>query len=163
TLFPKNRTLSLPVQRAGRTICHVIGRSGEGRSELHVPSYRVDPVDRFTVAVGHGGADADSLAEGRFDYWALGGEHQRTEIEGGGHAGVVYCGTPQGRSLLEPGAHGYTSVDIDSERTARIHGVDCDLFRYCPLEIDAVEFSTTGNLRGLLAERIARLQHETGS
>lgn len=163
TLFPKNRTLSVPVQRAGRTICHVIGRSSEGRTELHVPSYRVDPTDEFTVAVGAGTADADSLAEGRFNYWALGGEHQRTEIDGGANAGAVYCGSPQGRSLDEPGPHGYTLVDVDSERSARIHEVECDQFRYCNVEIDGSEIAGSGNIRGVLSGRIARLLHDNGS
>ncbi len=163
TLFPKNRTLSIPVQRAGRTICHVIGRSSEGRSELHVPSFRVDPTDEFTVAVGSGSADADSLSEGRFDYWALGGDHQRSEIDGGGTAGAVYCGSPQGRSLDESGPHGYTVVDIDSDRNARIHAVECDSFRYCQVDIDAAEIVAAGSIRGLLAGRIARLLHDNGS
>jgi DNA repair protein SbcD/Mre11 len=163
TLFPRNRTLSIPVQRAGRTICQVIGRSSEGRTELHVPSFRVDSTDEFTVAVGWGTADADSLIEGRFDYWALGGEHQRVEITGGATAGAVYCGTPQGRSLQETGPHGYTLVDIDSERNARIHPVDCDLFRYCDVELDAAEIAASGNIRGVLAGRIARLLHDNGS
>ncbi len=163
TLFPKNRTLSIPIQRAGRTICQVVGRSSDGRTELHVPSYRVDPTDEFTVAVGYGTADADSLAEGRFDYWALGGEHQRVEIDGGATAGSVYCGTPQGRSLQETGPHGYTLVDIDSERNARIHSVDCDVFRYCNVELDAAEIAASGNIRGVLAGRIARLLHDNGS
>ena len=101
TLFPKNRTLTLPVERAGRTICQMVGRSTDGRSVLHVPSYRIEPTDDYTVAVGYGSADADSLAEGRFNYWALGGAHNREEIEGGAESGAVYCGSPQGRSLSE--------------------------------------------------------------
>lgn len=163
TLFPKNRTISLPVQRAGRTICQVIGRSSEGRSQLHVPSYRVDPTDEFTVAVGSGSADADSLSEGRFDYWALGGEHQRTVITSGTDVGAVYCGSPQGRSFDEPGAHGYTIVDVDADKTLRVHSIECDSFRYCNVELDASEFTTANDVRGVLGNRIARLLHDNGS
>jgi len=163
TLFPKNRTVSIPVQRAGRTICQVVGRSSEGRSQLHVPSYRVDPTDEFTVAVGSGTADADSLAEGRFDYWALGGEHQRTVITAGSDVGAVYCGSTQGRSLDEPGPHGYTIVDIDADKTIRTHSVECDVFRYCHVELDAGEFATSGDIRGVLGSRISRLLHDNGS
>lgn len=163
TLFPKARTLSIPVQRAGRTICHVIGRSGDGRRELHVPSFRVDPTDEFTVAVGPGTADEGALAEARFDYWALGGEHQRRELPAAASAGGVYCGSTQGRCLDETGAHGYTLVDVDSERTARIHAIDCDLFRYYQVAVDATNAVAAGNLRGMLSERVARLQHENGS
>jgi hypothetical protein len=124
---------------------------------------RVDPTDEFTVAIGYGTADADSLAEGRFDYWALGGEHQRTQIDGGASAAAIYCGTPQGRCLQEPGPHGYTLVDIDSERTPRIHAVQCDLFRYCVVELDATDISASGNIRSLLGSRVARLLHDNGS
>ncbi len=163
TLFPKNRAVSVPVQRAGRTLCNVVGRSSEGRSQLHVPSFRVDPTDEFTIAVGSGTADADSLAEGRFHYWALGGEHQRTVIEGGGKSGAVYCGSPQGRSLDEPGPHGYTIVDIDADQNARLHAVECDTFRYCRADIDGSELATSGDIRSLLGQRIARLLHDNGS
>ena len=162
TLFPKNRTLAVPVQRAGRTICTVVGRSTDGRSTLHVPSYRIEPTDDYTVALGYGDADADALAEGRFDYWALGGRHNRAEIEGGASSGAIYCGSPQGRSLSETGAHGYTVVDVDADRTTRVHDVPCDVFRYCSVQIDAAEIAAVGGIRNLLGERIVRLQHEHG-
>ena len=162
TLFPKSRAVAVPVQRAGRTICTVIGRSSEGRSVLHVPSYRMEPTDEFTVAIGHGAANADALAEGRFDYWALGGRHNRNEIEGGAESGAVYCGSPQGRSLEESGPHGYSIVDVDADRTTRIHSIECDSVRYCNVEIDAAEIAHVGSLRNLLGERMVRLQHENG-
>ncbi len=162
TLFPKNRTVAVPVQRAGRTICTIVGRSSDGRSVLHVPSYRIEPTDDYTVALGYGNADADALAEGRFDYWALGGRHNRSEIDGGGEAGAVYCGSPQGRDLSEAGAHGYSIVDVDADHTTRIHSIECDAFRYCSIQIDAAEIAAVGGIRNLLGERIARLQHENG-
>lgn len=162
TLFPKNRAIAVPVERAGRTICVVVGRSSDGRSALHVPSYRVDPIDEFSVAVGYGSSDADALAEGRFDYWALGGEHDREAIDGGAEAGAHYCGSPQGRSLEETGAHGYSIVDVDADHTTRVHNIDCDTFRYCNVELDAAEIASVGSIRNLLGERIVRLQHENG-
>ncbi len=162
TLFPKNRAVTIPVERSGRTICEIVGRSADGRSVLHVPSYRTEPTDEFTIGVGFGTADADALAEARFDYWALGGEHNREEIEGGAKAGAVYCGSPQGRSLEEYGAHGYSTVDVDADQTTRIHSIECDAFRYCNVEIDAAEIAAVGGIRNLLGERIVRLQHENG-
>ncbi|MCG8650957.1 MAG: metallophosphoesterase, partial [Pirellulales bacterium] len=62
TQFPKNRTVTVAVERAGRTICQVVGRSSDGRSSLHVPSYRIDPTDEYTVALGYGSTDVDALA-----------------------------------------------------------------------------------------------------
>lgn len=162
TLFPKNRAVTIPVERAGRTICEVVGRSSEGRNVLHVPSYRMEPTDEYTVAIGYGRADADALAEGRFDYWALGGQHSREEIEGGAEGGAIYCGSPQGRSLKELGPHGYSVVDVDADQTTRIHSMECDSFRYCNVEIDASEIAAVGGIRNLLGERIVRLHHENG-
>jgi hypothetical protein len=162
TLFPKNRAVAVPVQRAGRTICVVVGRSCDGRAVLHVPSYRVDPTDEFTIAVGHGRADANALAEGRFSFWALGGEHDRQKIDGGAESGAYYCGSPQGRSLAETGPHGYAIVDVDADQTTRVHHIDCDTFRYCQVELDAAEIAAVGNIRNLMGERIGRLLHENG-
>lgn len=162
TLFSKQETLKVPVERAGRTICEVVGRSTDGRSNLHVPSYRIEPTDLYTVALGYGSSSADALAEGRFDYWALGGQHNRQEMEGGAEAGAVYCGSPQGRSFAESGPHGYQLVDVDADRTTRIHSIDCDLFRYCHVALDAAEIAAVGGIRNLLGQRIARLQHDAG-
>ncbi len=163
TLFPKNRVVSVPVERAGRTICVVAGRSCEGRGTLHVPSFHIDETDQYTVAVGYGATDPKALAESRFQYWALGGEHNRRELADDPEAYAVYAGSPQARSLEEPGPHGYTVVDVDAERNARVHAVECDSFRYCPVTIDAAEIGQVGNLRSLLGERVARLQHEHGA
>lgn len=162
TLFSKSRTIAVPVQRGGRTICMVVGRSSDGRSVLHVPSYRVDPTDEFTVAVGYGTSGADALAEGRFDYWALGCEHDRVVIDGGASGEAVYSGSPQGRSLEDTGAHGYSLVDVDADQTVRIHPIECDSFRYCNVAIDGAEITAVGGIRNLMGERIVRLHHESG-
>ena len=162
TMFPKNRAVSVPVERAGRTIAVVVGRSSDGRSVLHVPSFRVDPTDDYTVAVGYGDAEADALAEGRFDYWALGGKHNREEIEGGAESAAVYCGSPQGRCLEETGAHGYSTVDVDSDGTTRVHAIECDVFRYADVEVSAEEIASVGGIRNLIGEKMSRLQHDAG-
>ena len=162
TLFPKDRAVAVPVRRAGRTICVVVGRSSEGRHNLHVPSYRVEPTDEFTVAVGYGASDAEALAESRFDYWALGGRHNPESLDGAASGGARYCGSPQGRSLAESGPHGYFVVDVDADRTTRVHSLECDSLRYCQVQIDAGEIARVGDIRNLLGERTAALQHEHG-
>jgi hypothetical protein len=162
TMFPKDRAAAVPVQRAGRTICVVVGRSCDGRHMLHVPSYRVEATDEFTVAIGYGDAEADALAEGRLDYWALGGRHQEEEIRFADDNSAVYSGTPQGRSLSESDAHGYCVVDVDSDRTVRVHNVPADTFRYCHVQLDASEMLAVGGIRNLIGEKIGRLQHDNG-
>ena len=162
TLFPKDRAEQAYVRRSGETIAIVVGRSSDGRNSLHVPSYRHDPVDTFTIALGYGSSDASALAEGRFDYWALGGEHQRRELSGAAGVGANYCGTPQGRSLNEPGMHGFYLVDIDADGTSRAHFHEADSFRYINVELAGADLASTSDIRSLLSQRISRLQNENG-
>lgn len=162
TLFPQDHASSVNVTRSGRTICEVVGQSSDGRSALHVPSYEIPTTDDFTVAVGYGSSRAEALAEARIDYWALGGEHNRKEIDGGATEAAIYSGSPQGRDLTESGPHGYSLVDVDAGRNVRIHEMHCDTFRYCQIEIDPADIATVGNIRNLMGERIARLQHDHG-
>jgi DNA repair exonuclease SbcCD nuclease subunit len=162
TLFPRDKPLSIQYERAGRTICTIVGRSSEGRMSLHVPGFQTTNTDEFTIGVGYGSADANALAAGRMDYWALGGAHNYTEIEGGAPAGAIQPGSPQGRGLDETGAHGYCVVDVDAEHTARVHRVETDRFRYCHEIIDTAEIRSVGNLRNLLGQKIATLANENG-
>ncbi|MCM2372183.1 metallophosphoesterase family protein [Aporhodopirellula aestuarii] len=162
TLFPRDKPLSIPYERAGRVVCTIVGRSSEGRSSLHVPGFQTEPSDEFTVGVGYGAADADALASGRMDYWALGGAHNYNEIEGGAPAGAIQPGSPQGRGLNESGAHGYCVVDVDAEQTARVHRVESDRFRYCHVTIDAEEIRSVGSLRNLLGQKVTTLANENG-
>lgn len=162
TRLPKGRALSVPIERAGQTIAIVIGRSSEGHGALHIPSYRIDPTDEFTIGMGYGPAEPLALAEARFDYWALGGSHQRRVMEEGASFGAVYCGSPQGRRLEEVGAHGFQLVDVDADRSTRVHAVDADVFRYCRVEIDAADLARGDNVRQLMGSRISRLLNEHG-
>ncbi len=162
TLFPREKALSVSYERAGRTICTVVGRSSEGRSSLHVPGFQSEPSDEFTIGVGYGASDANALSAGRMDYWALGGAHNYTDIEGGAPAGAIQPGSPQGRGLDETGPHGYCVVDVDAEQTARVHRVEADCFRYCYETIDADQIRSVGSLRNLLGQKIATLANENG-
>ncbi len=160
TLFSKDTVMSVPVMRGDRTLCHVVGRSCDGRNVLNVPGFTVEPTDHFTVGVGYGSSDADALAEGRFDYWALGGKHNRHVVDGGATAGAIYCGAPQGRDFNECGPHGYTIVDVDADQNARIHEIECDKIRYCHVDIDAAELGTASNVKNLMGERVSRLMRD---
>ncbi|MEM6778639.1 MAG: DNA repair exonuclease [Planctomycetota bacterium] len=161
TLFPKDRALQTSYERAGRSICRIIGRSTQGRSSLHVPGFQCDTTDEFTIGVGYGIADQSALAEARMDYWAMGGPHNHTEIEDGAPAGAIAPGSPQGRSMSETGSHGYCVVDIDAERTSRVHHVSTDSFRYHHVQIDSDEIHAVGSLRNLLGQRIASMANES--
>lgn len=160
--FPKGRAVAIPVTRSGQTIAVVVGRSSEGFSAIHTPSYRVDPTGHFTIGVGYGSAEGAVLGEARFDYWALGGAHERRLLTEG-VAGGVYCGSPQGRRLDEPGAHGFYLVDVEADGSTRLHSVDVDSFRYCQIRLDGGDLLRGEGLRQLMSSRIARLQSENGN
>ena len=162
TLFPKDRSRSFYVTRAGRDICRVIGRSSDGRSSLHVPGYEAEASDAFTLGVGYGDANLETLSEARFNFWCLGGKHNRLELEQDGEAAALYCGTPQGRDLGELGPHGYSVVDIDSDGKIRVHDRQSDVFRYVRVPIDSSDIAAVGTIQNLLGERIVRMQHDAG-
>jgi hypothetical protein len=162
TRFLTGNAQEVPIKRSGQTIAMVYGRAGDGRQGLHVPSYRHDPTDLLTVAVGYGHTEPTSLADARFDYWALGGKHQPLTLEGAAKISAVYPGTPQGRCLSEPGAHGYQLIDVDADGTSRVHFVEADTFRYLTIELDEGDLGGGREVRSMMAQRLQRLQHEHG-
>jgi DNA repair protein SbcD/Mre11 len=162
TRFVTGNAQEVPIRRSGQTVALVYGRAGDGRQGLHAPSYRHDPTDLPTIAVGFGQTDPSSLAESKFDYWALGGRHQSERLEGGARVGAIYAGTPQGRCIAEPGAHGYHLIDIDADATARAHFVEADAIRYFQVTLDANDLGGGRDIRSVITQRLQRLQHENG-
>lgn len=162
TLFSKERPNAIDIIRGGRTICRVVGRNSDGRSSLHVPGYESDTSDVFTIGVGYGDATLETLAEARYDFWCLGGKHNRLELDVDGDVKAVYSGSPQGRDLTESGAHGFSIIDVDSERNLRVNEMPSDQFRYCNVRLNAADIASVGSIENLMGERIVRLHHEAG-
>jgi hypothetical protein len=65
-------------RRNDHPVATIIGISAGGDAAWSTPaSFRIEPTDRFTVAMAYGRAEASSLAAYKqIDYWALGGLHQ---------------------------------------------------------------------------------------
>lgn len=162
TRFPTDQPTAVNVTRGGRTICRIVGRSSEGRTALHVPGFEVESTDDFTIGVGYGQASLETLAEARFDFWCLGGKHGREELESEGEVAALYAGSPQGRTLAESGAHGFSIIDVDAQWNVRVNEMPCDLFRYCNVRLHSADIASVGSIENLLGERIVRLQHEAG-
>ncbi len=68
------------------------------------------------------------LVSGHADYWALGHIHGRKVLCERPFA--VYSGSPQGRSVNEPGARGAVLVEVDDANRAAVETVDVQLFRF---------------------------------
>jgi hypothetical protein len=162
TQFSKDRSTPVEVVRGGRAICRIVGRGSDGRSSLHVPGFQSEASDEFTVGVGYGDATVETLSEARFDFWCLGGKHNRLELEAEGSVHAIYSGSPQGRNLSEVGSHGFSIVDVDAERNIRVSEMPVDQFRYCSVRLSAADIASVGSIENLMGERIVRLQHEAG-
>ena len=162
TLLPKDRVEAVPVQRAGRTICRIIGRSSDGRTNLHVPGFECGSSELYSIGLGYGQVDVNALAEGGCDLWCLGGRHQPEVLSFEEQPLGIYSGTPQGRSLTEPGAHGYCIVDVDADQQVRITEAPADRFRYQSLHITAAEQHVGSDLKQLIEGQLTRLQHDAG-
>ncbi|HBE71436.1 MAG TPA: DNA repair exonuclease [Planctomycetaceae bacterium] len=158
-IFSETETETIIHRRHDAGLATIIGRSSNGNELIHAAEYANETQDGFVIAVAHGIADTEALAAEHADYWALGGKHQ-ADILHHDEPAIRYCGSPQARSLAEPGEHGFVLVDVDAQRNMQIHTIPVDLIRYSTQEIDADDVALGRDLRQLLSKRVARLQSE---
>ncbi len=157
-LFSK-RIEAVVHRRNGTPIATLVGRSSTGTQTIRASEYQAEADDNYRIAVGFGEADTESLSNERIDYWALGGNHQRLALRDEGQQ-MRYCGSPQGRSMAEEGAHGCFIVDVDSSRKEQVHSIDVDVVRYSTQTIDAEDMALGRDVRQMMTKRINRLQSE---
>ena len=154
---------------SGRVLASVAGVShaaAEVRTDL---APQVDAALRnapgFRIAVLHANVDGDpgyepyapaplaELVQSGADYWALGHIHGRKVLHE--RPFVVYSGSPQGRSVNEPGARGAVLVEVDDAGRAALENVDVQLFRFETLTLDKLDgASDMAALRSALASRL---------
>lgn len=157
--FSKRQVEALTFRRAGQPLAKILGRSFDGRESIYAAEYAHEIEDQFTICVGYGKADAETLNTIRADYWALGGNHQPTVLQADSPQ-IRYCGSPQARSLEESGPHGFYLIDVDVDQNIQVQTIETDVFRYARLFIDAADGAFGRDLRQLLGKRIAKLQAE---
>jgi len=155
-VFPKGKVEEVTQFRDGQPLATVMGLSCPGRKKIRTADFRVDPTDRFTVAVAYGAVDAAAAARRKSDYWALGGRHERATLAGPPQT-VHYCGTPQGRSPGEAGPHGCTLVEVDGEGQVRTQLIAADPVRWIDERIELPASATQDELRRLLSDRMQGL------
>ncbi|MFN9986407.1 MAG: exonuclease SbcCD subunit D [Pirellula sp.] len=160
--FSKKQVESVVFRRNGFPLATIVGRSNDGRESIRAAEFQTEANETYVIAIAHGVADRDSLLSERIDYWALGREHHRHALHGEApHMRV--CGTTQGRSFDEDGAHGYWTVEVDGDHDANITATDCDTFRYVTQTLDVEDLAMGRDIRELMSKRIARLQSEHGT
>lgn len=153
TVFPAGRAEVFPVTVDGRTVASVAGISHSGPAETRDLAPEADALLRdapgFRVAVLHANVDGipghepyapvplEELRRGCADYWALGHIHRRRVLCEQPLA--VYSGSPQGRSVNEPGARGGVLVEVDDAGVPRLREIDVQIVRFETLVLDDLE------------------------
>jgi len=137
----------------GKTVASVAGISHAAPDERNDLAPAVDAAlagaPGFRIGVLHANVDGDpghepyapvplaELASGHADYWALGHIHRRRVLCERPFA--VYAGSPQGRSVGEPGPRGAVLVEVDDAGRATPRMLDAQLFRFETLTLDLRE------------------------
>jgi DNA repair exonuclease SbcCD nuclease subunit len=159
-VFPKGQPKQFTYSRNDVPIATIIGLSSPDGDAVHAGEFRIEPTNRFTVAVAYGEADASSLAgHKQIDYWALGGRHQRDTLFESPQA-AHYCGTPQGRCPEEYGPRGCTLVQVDSGRKTRTKLIETDTVRWRKESVALDENAGRNDLQRELRARMQRIATE---
>lgn len=132
-IFPSSDVGHFVHEEDGETLATLIGK-GRGRSS-RIPAEAMAEVETgfgrggYSIAVAHGTHDPAVLQNSAFNYWALGGNHDRTTLFSSPSI-AHYPGSPQGRQPAEVGAHGCTVAEVDERGTTRLSHVATDLLRW---------------------------------
>lgn len=94
------------------------------------------------------------LVSKRYEYWALGHVHARTEVEK--EPFIVYPGNLQSRHINEPGEKGATLLTVSGGRIAEIRHVPLDVVRWARVEIDVSSAPSIDDVASLLDESLNR-------
>jgi len=139
-------------ERDEEPLCHVLGVSSLPSGRIRAGDF-VPPRDGlFALGVVHGRGDADQLARQDIAYWALGGSHDRETLPITSTV-AQYCGTPQGRSPDEVGAHHCVIVQVDYACRARSTFFPTDAVRFLSEPLHLPESAQTDKAQRELAHR----------
>ncbi|MGA2034275.1 MAG: DNA repair exonuclease [Thermoguttaceae bacterium] len=154
--FPTGRVAEIVFSRDGQPLARLCGTSHNGSAAPPPAAFQPDPAGLFSLAVFHGAADAASLQSQAIDYWALGGQHDRTTLFSASHV-AHYPGSPQGRRPEEAGVHGCTLVQVDDHGQARTSLLPTDEIRYLDEQIIVDQQTTREALENLFRQRVQAL------
>jgi len=154
--FSRERVERIVHRKDGLPIAQILGTSSTQRKRIRLSEFQPDAGELFTVAVVHGAADAETLANQSVHYWALGGDHQRRAILTGPVV-AHYSGSPQGRRPNETGPHGCTMVQVDDTGRVRTAFVPTDAVRYLDERIVVNEPTTQEQLHQVMVERVTEM------
>ncbi|MFT8490843.1 MAG: DNA repair exonuclease [Gluconobacter oxydans] len=88
----------------------------------------------------------ETLSAKGYDYWALGHVHAREIVCE--HPWIVFPGVLQGRHARETGACGCELVTVEDGIVRSVEFVECDVVRWCRLELDVSGMQTMDAVLG---------------
>ncbi len=173
TYFPSDRVARYEVEREGRVVCAVYGRSYRTRVEERnlAAGYRRGPDDPAAIAVLHanvGGREGyepyapctkEDLRAGGMDYWALGHIHKPEVVSESPYA--AYAGSPQGLDANETGPRGVRLVEI-SDGVVRERLVETHSVLWLREEVDVSGARDEGEVIAGLRERVEETRDAAG-
>ena len=152
-LFPGDRAEACEVKLDGKVVATVAGISHSGPAEKRDLSPQVESLlsaaPGFRIGVLHANVDGDpgyepyapvaldTLRRGSADYWALGHIHKRRILCERPFA--AYGGSPQGRSVNEPGERGGFLVEVGDDGKAKCTELNVQSVRFETLTLDRLE------------------------
>jgi hypothetical protein len=148
--------------RRGHVLCQIVGQSqtDDGPPDVAVfdTALSSEGQPSFVIGLAHGDFEEVAFRSERFDYWALGGQHELT-LPAESRPVVHYPGTPQGRLPDEAGARGCTLVHVTEQGEIRTVPVITDVVRYHQerLVMPSPTSAVGSDLERLLRERMQSL------
>lgn len=169
--FSAEQAEAFPVFQNGKAVATVAGighgRPAEKRDLSPQLEALLSAAAGFRIGLLHANVDGDpghepyapvaleTLRRGSADYWALGHIHKRRILCERPFA--VYSGSPQGRSVNEPGARGGFLVEVGDDGGVKCAELNVESVRFETLVLDGLEeVSTLPELVRRFAEALPR-------
>ena len=160
-MFSGTECESITHLRGDEHVCTIIGKSCDGRARCRPADYQPDQTAPFNIGVGYGAADKELLSQQNINYWALGGQHQRSSLFTSPRV-AHYCGSVQGRNPTEEGAHGCTLVQVGEDRTIRTREINTDSLRFHNETIPLTRTMARAEFERLFDDRLTAVLSNAG-
>lgn len=158
-VFSTGSPQEIEFKRKGRTVVTLVGQSQVDGRKTQPTDFRATKSDATRIAIAYGPANADEMRASKFDYWALGGLHDR-KIVFEEVSAACYSGNPQGLSPLETGVHGGLLVTVEHGRV-RTRVLDHDVIRWHNERIELATDATRNELEKTIYERLSKIVRTT--
>lgn len=157
--FGVGRVESFVLTRNDKPIARIQGVSRSPGGGLDDSGFHRDAKGLFTVGVAFGTAASRGTEGDRVHYMALGGQHRRQTVDQS--PGIAhYAGTPQGRSPVEPEAHGCTVVSVDETGHVKTLFVATDVVRWATETIEVTAGCDEQALLRLIEQKADKLREK---